>query len=216
MSKQAKLTLDINSDDKPINIVGEFSDAEVDLLLRYEQFVCELAKVDLLKDGGPGGLTINYNKDLGFNFSTNLPSDDKISALLHRLRPFFLKKEGTNFYRILNILSKNFDNNHFRHFLKSVRSYYKGEKISGMIQITANNTSLNSDEFLNDWLNAYEYHRDEDKREKISKVNKVFPFEATRALLIMMVYDKVGAINIIAHIIRVISGKQKSFRMKLQ
>jgi len=211
MSIKAELNLGDDGKGNLVKVSGEFSDSEFDQLSRYEQYVGELTETEILRKGAPGKLTINYDKTSGFNFVTELPPDDKLSALLHELRPFILQNEDTNFYKIQKILGKRFENDQFRSFLKSIRKYYQGEKITGMISITANGKLVNGDALVSTWLNAYEYHRDQEKREEMEKVSEVFPFEATRALLVMILYDKVDAIFIIANVIRVLLGKQTGF-----
>ena len=40
------------------------------------------------------------------NFEINLPNNDQISTLLHRIRPFILEKEVTFFNKVKNIFYK--------------------------------------------------------------------------------------------------------------
>ena len=53
---------------------------------------------------------------------------------------------------------------------------------------------VNSDKTLMTWLNAFEYHRDNDKRKLIEEIDKIIPEDFSRALFASMIIDKVRAV----------------------
>ena len=61
---------------------------------------------------------------------------------------------------------------------------------------------INSDDMIQNWLNAFEYHRDPDKRSALSALHDQVPIESTRALVVSMMFDKAKAIFEVSRIIR--------------
>ena len=80
------------------------------------------------------------------------------------------------------------------------------------IRIRSNETLINSDETLMKWLNAHEYHKDRDKQAELDSLHQVLPLETSRAVFIMMLYDKVRTILILSKLISVIAGKTETFK----
>jgi hypothetical protein len=115
-----------------------------------------------------------------------------------------LEKERTNFNKVCAILGKRINNDAFRKFLKQRREVYTGERLQKKIRIIQNDMILNSEEFLNDWLNAYEFHRDKNKREKIKRLHEFFPIEGSKPILLLLLYDKYSTIVEIASLLEFI------------
>jgi len=193
-----------------------FDDLEWKALLDFVQYSKDLQAIQLVSQGGPGKLNISYTQESGLSYSTELPPEDQVLSLLHRLRPFILQNEVTNYYRVSNILSRKFVDNSFRNFLKALRKYYSGAHMQAMVLIQSNDNLINSEETLIKWLNGHEYHKDSDKQAELDSLHRIFPLETSRAIFIMMLYDKVRAIFILANLINVISGEEGTFRCTLK
>ena len=54
---------------------------------------------------------------------------------------------------------------------------------------------INSDKTLKNWLNAYEYHTDQDKKEEIDFLTKMIPFHYLQTVFVMQMVDKANAIR---------------------
>lgn len=216
MHRAVTITLGRPNVDSKRDIKGEFDDEEWSTLLKYVEYADDLSNIELVRKGGPGKLSVNYDQNKGFSFSVDLPPEDHILALLHRLRPFVLTEEPTNFYRACSILGRAFQDDDFRKFLKSLRAYYQGQHMRDLILIKSNDVLINSEKTLQKWLNAHEYHKDRDKQKEIELLHKILPLEASRAIFIMMLYDKLRAIMVVANLIEVLAGKQKIFSCKLE
>ena len=140
-------------------------------------------------------MQMNHCKGEVLKVQVELPKDNDFAALLHCLRPFVLKKEPTNYYKISNLLSKNIQNPLIMGLLKEVRETWSGAAAASVMQVTAMTLKgendakqeIISDEFLYKRLNAYEYHSDVEKKTSIYTLHKYFPVEATKALLINLV-----------------------------
>jgi hypothetical protein len=51
------------------------------------------------------------------------------------------------------------------------------------------------------WLNAFEYHRDEDKRNEVEALHWPWPTEGSRALFLALMLDKAAAVSYVHWII---------------
>jgi len=61
---------------------------------------------------------------------------------------------------------------------------------------------------LQQWLNAYEYHKNGNKRREVERLHQLLPLEASRAIFVTMLYDKVDAIHHLHSRVRLMLGKQ--------
>ena len=144
---------------------------------------------------------------------TKLPHWDDVIVFLHKLRPFVLQNEATNFYRVNNILAKTIEQPFLRSFIAEQRRIYSGQRMQEMVRISSNDVVLNSEKVLFDWLNAYEYHRDKDKKAFIDELHQMFPLDATKAILLHLLSEKARAIYNLTGFIRVLIGKQREFNL---
>ena len=108
----------------------DFPDEDWDTLMAYFEYTKELEKAKLIQEGGPASCTINWKEGEGLSYSMNVPSDNDFQALLHNLRPFVLKSESTYFLRICKILARRISDENFRRFLKSLRHYFDGGRMT--------------------------------------------------------------------------------------
>lgn len=125
----------------------------------------------------------------------SLPSDDETAAFLHRLRPIYLNNEPTNFNRVANLLSAHLNDPWFTEFTRTCKRYYDGRASSDVFEIASGGMLINSQEFLDHYLNALEYHRDPDRRQHIDRVAEHFPIEAQRPFVVLLLQMRLNAIN---------------------
>ena len=98
-------------------------------------------------------------------------------------------------------------------YLKSAPSSVLTNGYTLQLQIKIDDTILNSDKVLNAWLNAYEYHRSDEKREFLEGLNEMLPLDASKVLFLGLLAVKMQAIHNIVALIRVVLGKQKSLEI---
>ena len=91
-----------------------------------------------------------------------------------------------------------------------------------MVKMTASSgpgteAVLNSEQVFQLWLNAYEYHRDEDKQARMEELHALLPFEWLRAMFLSMMIDRALAVLNIAAFIRFLEqgkpGDTQLFRL---
>ena len=190
MTHEATAYLRIDESEERHLVSAIFEDEEWDALLRFVEYTKELQSIQLLREGGPAKLHINYVEGAGFSYSSELPSDDKIIVLLHRIRPFVLNDEKTNFFRVCKHLGRRIENEGFRKFIKHIRDGYSGKRMQETILIMSNETIINSEETLMKWLNAHEYHKDCDKQAEIESLHQILRLETSRAMFVSMLITK--------------------------
>ncbi|MBU0995375.1 MAG: hypothetical protein KJ737_23000 [Proteobacteria bacterium] len=212
MAHEVNVCLTFGEDSNKYPVSGSFEDQEWESLLNFIDYTKSLQNIQLIKQGGPGKFNLTYNEIDGMTYTVELPPEDQILALLHRLRPFILKDESTNFYRVCKHLSRRFENQSFRDFIKTIRDRYSGKRMQNFLLISSNDAVINSEETLIMWLNAHEYHKDRNKQAELDHLHQVLPLEASRAFFVMMLYEKVRAISIVANLINVMDGQQETFK----
>jgi hypothetical protein len=57
------------------------------------------------------------------------------------------------------------------------------------------------------WLNAFEYHRDQDKRARLDWLLKRIPTDVSRAIFLMLLIDKAKAVLRISDIVETVLRK---------
>lgn len=186
---------------------ADFEDEEVMLLEDFLTNIHRLLESKLIQEGAFGNLRLKFNKDTGFTFEVNLPEEDHILALLHRLRRFILNDERSSYNRVTGIIGRRFEDVAIRSMLKAQRGVYDGKEFQTGIQIESNGVLINSDKMLFDWLNAFEFHNDETKRKEIELLHRMMPLDASRAVFLMLLAEKVKAILNIGNFVALLLGK---------
>ncbi len=157
------LTIRINQTNN-INLSLQFTDEEYELLNDFVNYANEVFQTNFIKDKNFGKLTIQSNEQNDLHFMAELPNWDDASFFIYKLRPFVLQKERTYFHKVRKLLGLKIDNSDIKGFLKLQKEMFDGKRLQNF-QILTNETALNTEKTLFDWVNAYEYHRDKDKKE---------------------------------------------------
>lgn len=199
---------------EPENVIAAIPDEEIKSLEGYLENLKRLQESKLIIDGMPGGLKIHSDKENGLRCELSLPDEDSILAFLHRMRRFILSEENSSYDKVTGIIARRFDNSRIRSMIKNQRKIYDGRHFQSGIQIQSNGVTINSEKMLFDWLNAFEYHDDTTKREEIEKLHQLMPLDASRAIFLMLLTEKVKAIYTIADFVSLILGKVETIETK--
>jgi hypothetical protein len=217
MPQKYKLSMTINDTGESVSQEVELSDDEISAL---EAFVAEADQVwntDFIHARERGAFTIKGDAESDqVTLSVTLPDWNQVTVFLHKLRPLLLKDEKTNFYKIRNLLAKKLDNPHFRNLLTQYHQLYSGKKAQSEVQIKSNEILLNSEDTLLDWLNSYEFHRNEDKRKFIESLHQMLPLHVSKVIFLRLLLDKAEAIHRLADFIRVLLGKSQEIGVQLK
>jgi hypothetical protein len=92
-----------------------------------------------------------------------------------------------------------------RKYLDRMKETYKGTDMG--FSIDYNDRRLTSDEAVDLWLNAFEYHQDENKRVNIRTMFALFPEPTARALFLQMMLSRAAAVQQLAQVLEQLRRK---------
>jgi hypothetical protein len=191
----------LNDSDGAIHLHCEFPQNDWVTLSRFVECADELSGTRVRSAGGILEFKFSFTAEGQGEVQAKLPHPDDIAAFLHRMRPFVLQSEPTYLPSVCNILARRIAAPRIRSRLDRQKKIFQGERMRSIIQINANAVRLNSDEVLMKWLNAFEYHRDEDKRKELEDLHWLWPTEHSRALFLYLMLDKADAVSYVRWLI---------------
>ena len=216
MVKPIIIKLKFENESEPQEMTGIFEDHEWQKIEAYLEEADKLwntkfiLKVNQGKD--PTSLTIRGDSEEGLVFKTKLPPWKDVELLLHRLRPFVLHNEFASFNVVRSIISRRFENQDLRKYLKFLNNQYEGKNLERnfgiAVGIPMGKVNVISESTLRDWLNSEEYHRDQDLKRKMHEIQVVIPPNAFRAIMIMLLTEKARAIFGLARILEPIVDRE--------
>ncbi len=211
--------INIEIKDKKTNLINkvqcEFTDNEIKKIEMFYNNSVNLQSLNIFKKAINSKVVFNYKKEEGFSFEAELPREEEICSLLHKLRKFILNNEYASFNCVMGIIGKKIKNNEIHSMLKQQRKIYDGKYFQEQIKIRSEKQIINSDKILNDWLNSFEYHEDQIKRKEIEELHKLIPLEISRGIFFIMLIEKVKAIINIANFLSLFIGEAKTFKYNL-
>lgn len=214
MPQKVSFTVRQSSSNHSVSVEAEFAGDEIERLRAYCNYVDDLLQIELVRAGIPCELNLNYKEGEGATLSAKLPHDDHIMALLHRLRPLILNDEHASFNRICGILQRRIEEPLVREALKRQRQIYDGRRMREQLIVTSSvdtaETIINSEQTLFKWLNAFEYHRDQNKKAEIDHFHQLVPLDYSKAIFLMLITDKVRAICNVAGLVEIAVGKRST------
>lgn len=164
---------------------AKFDADEVATLEAFQREADRLQSTRLVRGGTSVGMSMSWKEGAGVTIESRLPDEDDIAALLHRLRPFMLQKERTNFLKVANLLSKKYESDGIRSVIKDLRDEYSCKRQVAAWRLTFNGVLANDDDMFDAWLNSVEYHRDEDgKLDRYQAMSAFGDPSATRGLFV--------------------------------
>lgn len=181
-------------DGTEVTHAAHFTADEWRVLEAFSTYAAQLSRTTLISTD-PGDLRLAISaSDAGVTSEVAMPDPDHFRALLLLMRPFVLKKEGTYFGKVVNILRSRLDHPAFRTYLDRQKAIFDGRRLQAM-KLFSNGTVINSTETLDLWLNGYEYHRDVDKRTRFEALQgETLPAEVSLNLLVGIMLDRARAV----------------------
>jgi hypothetical protein len=193
----------------------EFTDEAWEILEDFAKYAAEMEGNSLIKEGIPSSLHVSWTSGEGLRVETKLPTDEQIDAMLMKLRPFLLKKEGTNFNKISTIISQATTSQRVRKHLEALRFLYSGGRLHSLFVAGASSNDvpegkiINSEDMLQLWLNGYRFHKDKDKQKIVDAMHGIMPPESSVALFLFLITDKVGAILALRRMVNLFVGQSE-------
>lgn len=209
MDSKFFLTITDKETDETSKIEVTLENDEIELLQKFHQEVEELKQTKIAQSGVFfHSFNFDYQAGNGIETKGELPPAIEIKELLHSLRPFLLKNEPTYFNYVKNKISKNCDSNKIRTHLKDLKKKFNSVEVQNNFKFETEKLVINSEEALNYWLNGFEYHRDEEKRKNIKKVEKWIDFNSLKVIFMILMEKKVEAILKLNNLIELLLDKK--------
>ncbi len=180
---------------------GVIPDEEWRVLQLFAECANDLRETAAVRKGCRSRYTVEFDQKAGFRVSGETLEPDVLRALLWFLRPFILKDEDTYFLRVTGILGKHVEHPLFGGMLRQHKKRFQGDQLRSMFKVSVNDELINGKTALNRWLNAYHYHRDQDKRAALESLHVDLPVETSEPLFVHLLIDKVKSILDVADII---------------
>ncbi|MGE3521603.1 MAG: hypothetical protein AB7I96_01965 [Candidatus Dadabacteria bacterium] len=147
---------DEDNNNQKITFSGEFTDDEWEVLENFMKEARKLFDSEIFPSKLKVNIGINWDEKVGFTDNSSLPSDDAISILLHKIRPFILQKENTYIPKVCNTLRKRISNSRVVEWINEDRDQFLGKHFESHMRIVYGNrtdpnikrTQINSEETL--------------------------------------------------------------------
>ncbi len=191
-----KRKLEVSVDGKVVDCEEfEFESCAVQLLKDYCENAWRLCGSAIFNQKAANRFTISGTQQNSLSSEGDLIDDEAWDAGMLRFRPLVLqKKEPSNFYRAASIIAERIKNENVRNKLKTLRKQFRGELALMRLHWFDNGKKLSMDDIFDLWLNAFEYHRDQDKRDFFQRTEKLAPELKMRHHIYMHAVEKLRAI----------------------
>jgi hypothetical protein len=191
-------------------VVVALSDIEIDLLEMYCEQVASLFECRICREGQGVTLGLSWDQERGLSGVATIPQWDDVIVLLHKLRPLILQKEPASYRRISGLVARHLKGSPAMPLLAFLKGQYTGEQMQAVIQMYSNSVLVNSEETLFTWLNAHEYHRDEDKRRLLDELHQIIPLDWTKGVFLSLLLEKVRAIDTLSLVCELLLGRRQT------
>jgi len=140
---------------------------------------------------------IRYTQERGMWFEAILPPEEQIAEFLMAFRFFYLEKESTNFHKILSLLGKHAQNPEAREALKILKGQWTHSLFQTTLYLSLNGQPVTASLLLDLWFNAYYFHSDREKGEKLLNLNEAFTESFSKYMLLDSIYNATKTVFIV-------------------
>ena len=139
-----------------------------------------------------------------------VPDEEALSTFLHKYRPIILKSEPTEYCNVCTLLVRHISSPDFNRAIKSWKTEYSGKNLKNLCRMEQGDYLLTSQLFLENYLNAFEYHRDRQLHRKMEKISATLEPDAMRALVTLLMIIKFSAVSRLRQLVKSILKASKS------
>lgn len=155
-------------------VTCEFGVAEWAQLREFYANAEQLRSTRFVQNRHGGSVSVTWRAGLGATSRSKEIETDDVWAMLLKLRPFVLQKESCNFLRTRKLLTRRINHRAIRAHLDEVRRIFELELLRNVVGIRGPGRNPLSVEVVMDWLNAFEYHKDQGKRTAVARDLGIF------------------------------------------
>lgn len=143
-------------------------------LKKIKKYITVSEKVknsNFIKNTKQVSFKMNIEIDKPVQFESEGFDEDLLRSALLDFRKIYMKKDGTNFFRIYNLLYKNTNDAEVKRNIEKCREIYtKILSRPTSIGIYINKELQNVDRIIEDWLYGYYFHEDDERDEKMKSI----------------------------------------------
>ena len=192
-----------------------FTADEWALLVDDVDYASDLAATKFVSDGHGTKLHFSYEEGSEPVWNVDVPPEEIVHALLHKLRPLFLQDEPASFLRVRSTIARSLHGTELLPFLRWTLALYDGREMQKTIVMQSNDQVMNSEKMLSTWLNGYEYHRERQKRELLESHNKIMPLEWSRGVFLTLLVENVKAIMQLNALVELLLKKRQTLTIQM-
>lgn len=179
-----------------------FNEREVSILETYHSNFVRMKSSRIFDGPFPAITNLSIRSDNGMVFEVSEFDRRDLYELLHVLRPFILKRESASFDKTISVFGKKLKGPLFRQSFKELRQLYNDGELSFIVRVSLNELPIFSDRVFSAWLNGVEYHRDEEKRLFIERLESQFGEKETLGIVVSILKSRVKAISALHHLVK--------------
>lgn len=185
MSKEVNMFLKFDDEESEHRLHAIFVDDDVELLRKYCANCQRLRDTKLYREGIGGKVNFKWEADEGASVEPENPFDlEFVSSFIHRLRPIRLTNEPASFDKVAARIKQRFGGKPMKRQIEAIRSIVEESPFAAYGQITMGDVSLWDSETIEKWLNAFEYHQDEDKESYLAGVLQNIGYEGMNIVFV--------------------------------
>lgn len=214
-----QVQFDILVDGDKSQVAVCLEDTELRILERYVA-CCERLEDTILSCAKIEPIRMGLNEHEGIVFSVKTPRRKDVAHALHELRPLVLQGEPTQFENVKKVTSRRIPHSGVRKYLKFLQRYYDLRPAetdpvppqAGFafgIENCSFDTSTEGD--LRKYLNAFEYHRDDEKAAAIRQTVGEPNMEVLQQGILFALMQRVGVILELRSLCDVVVTRGRAF-----
>lgn len=159
-----KVTLRSIDDTKSAHLAFTIPEEEWALLMSFHREAERLKSTRFVQERQGGQIAVNWSVGQPIRSAAKQVDHEAVGAMLLRLRPFVLENERTFFHRVKKVLKRRLDHQAFRKHIDLLDDAFSLGALQRRIRVSTERRNPLSVAVVMDWLNAYEYHRDLEKK----------------------------------------------------
>jgi len=142
---------------------------------------------------------------------------DEVGAMLLKLRPFILKNEKLYFHKVKNILYRELNHTAFSKLFSELNCNFKLENMNSKLTLRSNETQILTVDFVMDWLNSFEYHRDQNKKKYVTEtLDFLGQIQNGQSVILFALTEMIKAILYLGSIIKAIIELENGTRKEIK
>ena len=156
------------------NVEFSIPDEAWSRLIAFKSEVDELRSTRFIQNQRGGQISISLSAGKPIRSKAREIDMEEVWAMLHRLRPFVLQDEQHYFHNTKNELKRWIVHPSFRSYLDELNNGFNLKTMQQSLGVFSSSKKLISKDLVMDWLNSFQYHRNQDKREIVEKALGIF------------------------------------------